>query len=475
MALTNFYMRTGGANTNSGSSNADAAAVTSTNGSWDVTADTFIATGGTPFSGVTANVDYAAIYADGGTTAPYIALITSVNLSGLSITLSTTNKFGTKPASGATGKSCKVGGAWASLGMTASGVALNTGTVPVGCKFYVQKGTYANTTTDRTLTLAGTALLPLIWEGFDTTPGDLLADNTLTKPVWSWTTARLNLVGVHQTFRCLSITGAYTSSSQVRTAGGATHAVFERCRIEATGANAASSAVELIDGCVALDCYLKATATATRAVSVAPGVALTTSGAFVSGCTVRGGINGIGMPTGQFGSLSVSNTVIISPAGHGIELESGSSCRIFSARNVVVYNTASAKDGIKLTALPVIGEIAFCYFHTIGGYGVNNASGANTDVVRVYRNTYYANTTANTNGFGDYPAFRDIGTDAVDGFPSAGSSDFTLVSTSSAKGIGGGAAFENETFQNYLDGGAAQRQESGGAAGMLFIPNGEGT
>jgi hypothetical protein len=57
-------MQTTGSNLNSGSTNADGAAATSTNGDWgNATANRFTAASGTPFSAVSIG-DWASVYLD---------------------------------------------------------------------------------------------------------------------------------------------------------------------------------------------------------------------------------------------------------------------------------------------------------------------------------------------------------------------------------------------------------------------------
>lgn len=112
MTFSEFYCNAStGVNINAGSTTG-AAVVTSTNGDWgNAAANRFTASAGTPFSGVSVG-DFASVYLDGATTAVYIARVTAVNGGGASIDLSSTAKSGTAPSTGASGRSCTVGGAW---------------------------------------------------------------------------------------------------------------------------------------------------------------------------------------------------------------------------------------------------------------------------------------------------------------------------------------------------------------------------
>ena len=186
MAFNEFYTDTGGNNINAGSTTATAASVTSTNGDWgSVTANRFTPNGGgTPFSGVNVG-DWASISLDAATLVVYLAQVTAVNGGGATLDFSTTAKYGTSPAVGATGRSCRIGGAWASP------VAfINTGTTAVynSTRINIKAGTYPNTTSTVVFNNVGGTGLPIWWRGYNTTPGDIDTNNSLTKPVFSFTT-----------------------------------------------------------------------------------------------------------------------------------------------------------------------------------------------------------------------------------------------------------------------------------------------
>lgn len=114
MAFTEFYISTLGSNTNSGSSNNANASFTSTNGNWQgLGISNFRPTDGQNPSGNVSVGAFASIYLDGAAESVYIARITAVqNAANGNITVSVGNSAGTPPTNGATGRSCKVGGAW---------------------------------------------------------------------------------------------------------------------------------------------------------------------------------------------------------------------------------------------------------------------------------------------------------------------------------------------------------------------------
>lgn len=111
-AFTEFYCDASTGSNLNGGSDAGTVTYTSTNGNWNGTS-TFTPTDGTnPVSaGVTVG-QFASVYLDGATLGVYIARVTAVtNAANGAITLSTTAKAGSPPASGATGRTIKVGGA----------------------------------------------------------------------------------------------------------------------------------------------------------------------------------------------------------------------------------------------------------------------------------------------------------------------------------------------------------------------------
>lgn len=93
MALSNFYIQSGGNNANAGSDTNNAASVTVTNGAWSTVTNIFTGVTGTEFAGTVVG-DWASIYVDGATVAVFLAQITAVGALGVSITVSATIKFG---------------------------------------------------------------------------------------------------------------------------------------------------------------------------------------------------------------------------------------------------------------------------------------------------------------------------------------------------------------------------------------------
>lgn len=475
MAFTEFYMQNTGSNLNAGSTNADAASVTSTNGSWDITANTFIATGGTPFSGVSVG-DWVSIYNDGASVTPHVAQVTAIYLSGLGVEVSATVKFGTKPASGATGKSCKVGGAWADLGMLASGVALNTGTTPVAMRLNLKVHTsqptsgYANTTTTRTWSLVGTATLPIWIRGYASAIGDLETDWSTAPPLIEFTTGQWSFNASHLVVSNISITSAATAAGGAVTTGSSSGVWFDRIRIENTASNSASRAISLNGSTNSLNrltrCWFKATATADGVVVI--GVAGSDSTIFEA-CYITGGVVNFKSINSISHTIVMLNCLLVSPTTYCIQFTSAAT----ALGLVIVGNTlygGSGTDGIRLDFLPTfLSVISNNIIANCSGYGINNSTGTAGTTCARFANHYYAISGTNENGFGDHPSFGDT-SDASSPFTNSAGGDFSLTTGADAIAAGSPGQFENTSLIGYMDCGAMQKQATGGG-GIIGGPN----
>ena len=173
MAYTEFYVQTTGSNLNAGSTNGNSAVYTATNGNWDGTSIYTPTDGSTPASTVSVG-DFASIYLDAATVAVYIARVTAVaaGVNG-AITLSTTAFSGTAPASGATGRSIKVGGAWKGPnGAVNFPVGLITGALTNASGNATRINFKGGTNYAITATITNSVQGPVIYQGYTTAIGD---------------------------------------------------------------------------------------------------------------------------------------------------------------------------------------------------------------------------------------------------------------------------------------------------------------
>lgn len=160
-------------NVNAGSTTGGPVYGPSVNGNWDGTSIFTPVDGSTPANTVSAGM-WASVYLDAATAATYIALVTNVaaGVNG-AITLSQANYMGSKPASGATGRSIRVGGCWKGpfgsvifpIGFVANTATnLNRNIPRVNLK---SSATYS-------ITAAGTHgnAGPIVFQGYGSSPGD---------------------------------------------------------------------------------------------------------------------------------------------------------------------------------------------------------------------------------------------------------------------------------------------------------------
>ncbi len=452
MAFVPFYLSgglAGASDLNAGSTTGGAAVYTSTNGNWDGTSVFTPTDGSTPASSIAAG-DYVSVYLDAASVTPYVAKVSSVAAGANgAITLDTTIKYGTAPTSGATGRSVKAGGTWATDQVLAAG-GLATTTVPQSTKINI-KGNLT-IAASRTISMAGATTTPLWFSGYNANPGDLDSDttNSLAKPIWTLnSTFLLTTSGAHQLWSGLSLVG---SRSGTIWAASGTAFKMVRCRSENTSSNAAAIALTATGlGAVYAYSWFKTPTTATTTGTV--GITTNTSG-FV-GCVAEGG----GLAGFNIGiSCCLVQCIGLGNTGSGF-LSTAATLQLLSC---TVYNSSS--DGIKITTVPTnYGVIAGCLLNLCGGYGINQSTGANTNFIVRYANDFYSCTPSAENGFGDSPAFFGQ-TDTIS--PVMSATDLRLVSGVNARRNGFPGLFEAQGFGSFVDIGAVH-----GEIPALFMVN----
>lgn len=452
MAFTNFYLIAGGAGSadiNAGSS-IGAAQATTTNGNWNAATGVFIAASGTPFASTIVG-DYASVYVDGATVTLFVGRVTAVT-SSTQITVDvTTIKYGAAiPTTSATARSCTINGSWNTEQVLAAG-GLATFTVPQSTKINI-KGNLT-LTANRTISMAGATTTPLWFSGYNTTPGDLDNDttNSLAKPIWTFNaTFGLSSTGTHQLYTSLSVAG--NRSNFIWQINATAPVRLLRCRIENVSSNASAHTFTPNGSAHSIQyCWFKAPTTGTS-----NGVVDTLGASYVYGCIAEGG--GLAGFSGTSNGVVYTNCVCLNNTGVGILATTGA----FKASGCTIYNSTS--DGIKWSGTPTTGgaHITDCLFNICGGYGINNASGTNTNNVFRYGNKFFTITSGNENGFGDSPAFLEV------------SSASSLVrSSTDMTPIGNaldllGNIFENQSYKTYAPAGAIVPASSGGSAVAIF-------
>lgn len=175
---------------------------------------------------------------------------------------------------------------------------------------------------------------------------------------------------------------------------------------------------------------------------------------------------------------TVFNNVIINCKKNGIEATNVTAYHGSIINNTINGNTL---DGIYLTDATtyMLTTIFNNIITTNGGYGINCVTGSsavNDRIVsgRINYNNYGTGVTANTSGARQNlsAGANDVNLDPQ--FTSTGTDNYAVGTN--MKAIGFPSLYSTTATTSYIDLGGVQRQESGGgAAGMLYIPNMEGT
>jgi hypothetical protein len=452
MAFMEFYVQSGGSNLNAGSVAADAATVTVVNANWNATTRVYTGLTGVEFAGVSVG-EWASVYLDAATVTPYVAEVTAVGALGVSITLSATLKQGTAPTTGATGRSCKVGGAhasitpWGSTGFAAVAPGEST-------RVNIKNATYTRTADD-IISMPIATGIPVWFRGYTTTIGDCDEDPTLARPIFAYNaTFQMNFNGTGQSWSSLEFTGNRSGFVVAATSNNIT---MVRLRAENTSTNAAAGAflMGVLSGYNRMAYCWGKTPTSGTTNGVYTNNAVSATHLYV-GCVAEGGGNAGFLAAGcahlnYFQCLGLNNT------GNGFKVTGASVGWRFI--NNTVYNSTS--DGIYFDTIPtetscLLGNALW----VCGGYGVNNAGASVTSRVLRLCNSFYLCTSGNYNQFGDMPEWFP---QAETSQPYTSATDMTPVigSLSRAAGFAPGN-FENQSFRSAADIGAVQFPEEGG-------------
>jgi hypothetical protein len=310
-----------------------------------------------------------------------------------------------------------------------------------GTRINIIAGTYANTTTSRTFAEAGTTTGPIWWRGYNTTIGDIDANNALTKPAITFTTGQFAVSGAFQWFSNLNVSGAsVTAGGQFFVTGGDVR--VKRCRITNTAANANSAGLFVnANRAKIIACWATATSSA-PAYQQGGGTGLT-----FWGCHAEAGSTGF-----ELTGAGVFFCVCDSQGSHGINMTGGSDSNII---NCSIYNSGGSGVSAANAGHHVL--IANTIIDTTAAYGVTAVS-SDANVI-IHNCAIRAWTTARLNNIFESEEYGAV-TEAGNPFTNAGSDDFSLIGTASSKGSGFPGAFENESFTGYPDRGAVQRQET---------------
>lgn len=462
MAVLEFYTQPTGDNRNAGTTSADAASVTSTNGDYgNAAANRFTAASGTPFSGVSVG-DWVSISLDAATAAVFVAQVTAVNGGGASIDVSTTERYGTAPANGASGRSARVGGAWASL-MGHSSVFTGSNTNPTSnVRNNVKATTYAFTTTSLSFGGAlGTGLWGMI-RGYKTTPGDMdaMPQSALLVlgtdiPHNTFTTGRVTAMNALWRIKNLSLLVTGATNNPVLTCGGGE---IYNSFIEHQNANASSVAVSNSGLLTAVGSWFKTNAAAN--------IFNNTLTSTFYGNTFVGGLIGLSTTATTIRAL---NNLLVNQASDAINcsgnLTNNTPTEIISN---LIYNPTG--HGINLSAAAsVIGakvNVLNNLFHTItqaSKYAVNYGT-TGLPMLHMHGNARYNVTNGMLNGTGDQTDYDSTNL-SNDPLTNPSSGDFSFKTAEAARN-----AFPyllaGYLTRTYLERGSVQSSGGGGSAPM---------
>jgi hypothetical protein len=312
-----------------------------------------------------------------------------------------------------------------------------------GMRINVKAGTYANTSTSRTLAAVGTTTAPIWWRGFNVAAGDLDNDAATAKPIFTFTTGFFIISGAHHIISNLSVQGAVTTA-QVTASGSSVW--LHRVRCENTNSPAGAVACNVTGAaCRFTSCWFKCPSTATAVVTSA-------SASFWFGCDYTGG--GVGMQISTSDFMAV-RCVFRATGSHGLELTAATG-RLFTVTHCTFRGCGG--DGMRFTALPSNGLVANCLFAAITGTAINNASGANTNIVVRIGNDFWSVGTTEA-GFGDSPALNGL-TESSD--PHVSATDLRLVTGAAARAAAQPGLYEAETYTSFPDVGAVQHADPAG-------------
>ncbi len=291
-----------------------------------------------------------------------------------------------------------------------------------------------------TLSVPSSVTIPVWWQGYVTTPGDIDADNTLTK-VLVTNNNTITVSTAYQQFSGFNFTSSSTAGAVLSCTAG--NAWFHRCRVAASGANSASSAIGVTTAgpLTVTGCDLTANALAS--------VISSTVAVNAVGNNIRAGLIAIL----SSGLLTAYRNVIDACSGSGL------SCATCMAAGNMIYSIGSKAtvNGILLSsnAGSLILNNIISNFNGTSNNAISGAAGAGMQA-RIIGNGYFNCTNVITNVIEAFE-FNSNGTLASDPFVNAAGHDFTT--TSVAKALGFPGAIENSSMVNYLDLGALQHAD----------------
>lgn len=443
-----------------GSEPTAAAKYSATNGGWNSGTGVFTPTSGDPSASVSVG-DWAHVFADGGTTPTFIARVTAVNST--TITVSTTAKSGTAPGTAGTGISINVGGRWKGPNGTSGfpfGFITNAQTDASGnlARVNFKNNATYSVTAAMTHNLAG----PAVFQGYTTTAGDggkATIDGGTSGASYTLLTAS----GNYNCYADLIFQNNGATGTGMGVNGSAGSSVnFERCVFTGFRGEGLRSGNVWASECEFYACNASNTATL-GAVNVSG------SGVFVR-CVFHdnAGSNANGAYVG--GTMATFIDCIFDTNGrYGIQVNTANV--VIVCAGCTFYGNATSGVNLAISAT-CVALFDSCLF--VGNTTTGLAAGSGT-AARMVNCAFYNNGSA-TGGVGNVNASGAV-TLTGDPFTGAAAGDFSLNNTAGAgaacRGAGRGsftmAASGYGDAVSYPDIGAAEAQATAGGGGSKFF------
>jgi hypothetical protein len=329
--------------------------------------------------------------------------------------------------------------------------------VAAGERVNIKAGTYTITTAI-SWSAAGTTDAPIWLRGYKTSIGDMDAEPTTQRvqgtdiPLIDHTAnySFLTTTADHYKVSNLSFRSSVTSRPALYCY---TNTAFTRCRFEHTKATGTDS-VPMIFSTDSYrqfhNCWFKAASSSSDL------IVCDNLHNWFEDCVFQGGQ--IGLRTTN-GIVNAVNCVFNGNGSHGVQSSDGN----IHLRGCTFYNPGG--DGVRVTNVAVPGRIVRCYFHTIGGYAINNTNAIDSSLLMIRNNCYYNLTSGQLNGIDESQQW-DALTDSVDRFTDKANDDFTLVSSSSGYGLS--RLIENTGPTCFFDVGAIGHEDAGGGTVIVI-------
>lgn len=471
MSYTEFCCRSGGSNLNAGTRTGDStvpgtsADLTYAAGSWVAATGVFTVASGAPDSDGVAVGDFASVFASGATVTGFVGRITA--RTSTTITVSLTAKAGTAPVDGTGNRELRIGGAWKGPNAAEDfpfGFLVSTLTNAGGDQ---PRANFRNDANFSITAAVAHAQIGAAFHGFTTTYGD----GGIAQIVGPTTGASFVMLTVSGAGNELCDLELYNNGA-TSTSGGvvvSSNNVLRRVvvhDVRGIGFSNTTTAALFVE-CEAYACNTSNTAS--------------TGGFSVIGKCVRcvshnnSGSNNIGFLSSANGAAYFENCIADSNGSHGFA--SVQRAQTVTLKGCDAY--ANGGDGLRCDVNTTAGGITYaenCNFIGNGGYGVRDVETTLAHRTVLVNCGFGAGTEANSSGAVATNAFtQEIGSvtypNDVTPWVDPDNGDFRIT-LAAAKGAGRGAFVQTQSGYagavGYPDIGAAQHQESAGAALLVL-------